>query len=167
MVDNFLSPRTLDAKLRQFELAAWGGDWLGRADNARAVASRIAAWAPEFARALPDGAMEELAGTIALAAVKATPAAPTASKLLAFLWSDGRVQPVIAALAKRLGAYLAEHQEVILEQVQAQSWRWIPAFVDRMIAERITAGLILSGFCRALASPIIPGGRRSRGKSRR
>ncbi len=142
IVENFLSPRVLDAKLRDLELAAWGGAWLQDPRNARAVASRIMAWGPELLRNLPPGALEDLAGAALLAGAKAVPAAPTASALLTALWNEGRAQPLIERGAELLGGYLSEHQEVILEKVQAQSWRWLPTWVDRAIARKITAGLL-------------------------
>ena len=141
IVDNFLSPRVLDAKLRQLELAAWGGAWLSRPTNARAVAARIVAWTPELVRTLPEGALEELAAAAALAAVRAIPAAATAGKLVSALWAGGRAEAIIAALTERLGAWLEGHQQVIADQVQAQSWPWLPKWVDKIIAEKITAGL--------------------------
>jgi len=142
IVDNFLSPRVLDAKLRQLELAAWGGDWLRQPDNARRVARRIVAWAPEVIGALPPGALEPLAQSLALAAVRSVPAAPTASKVLAALWNEARVQPLVERASELAGAYLARHEDVILEKVQAQSWRWLPRWVDRAIATRITQGVL-------------------------
>ena len=41
-----------------------------------------------------------------------------------------------------LRGYLEDHQEVILEKVQAQSWRWLPGWVDRAVARKITAGVL-------------------------
>ena len=142
IVDNFLDPQVLDAKLKELELAAWGGDWLRRPQNARAVANRLVRFAPDLVRALPEGALEELAGSAALAAARALPAAPTASALLAAVWNEGRAQPLVERGADLLGAYLAEHQEVILEKVQGQSWRWLPGWVDKAIARKITGGLV-------------------------
>ena len=142
IVENFLSPRVLDAKLRQLEIAAWGGSWLQEPRNAAALADRIVTWGPELVRALPSGTLEMLAGSAAMAAARSTPAAPTASALLAALWNEGRAQPLIERGAGVLSAYLAEHQEVVLEKVQGQSWRWLPAWVDRAIARRITNGLV-------------------------
>ena len=142
IVENFLSPRVLDTKLRELELAAWGGAWLQRPENARRVAARIVAWVPELLRILPAGALEEAMGAVALAAARSVPAAPTGSRLLAALWNDGRVQPLIERGAELLAAFIAEHQEVIEQQVQAQSWRWLPKFIDRAIARKITAGLL-------------------------
>ncbi len=142
IVDNFLDPQVLDAKLKELELAAWGGDWLSRPPNAHAVASRLVRLAPELIQALPDGALEEMVGSAALAAARSLPAAPTASTLLAAIWNKGRAQPLVERGADLLGAYLAEHQEVILEKVQGQSWRWLPGWVDKAIARKITGGLV-------------------------
>ena len=142
IVENFLSPRVLDAKLRQLELAAWGGAWLSQPMNARAVAHSIVKLGPELVRGLPAGALEEMMGSAALAAARAVPAAPTASALLAAVWGQGRAQPLIERGAELLAGYLAQHQEVILEKVQGQSWRWLPSFVDRAVARKITGGLL-------------------------
>ncbi len=142
IVENFLDPQVLDAKLKELELAAWGGDWLGRPANARAVASRLVRFMPELIRAIPEGALEELVGAAALAAARSLPAAPTASALLSAIWNKGRAQPLVERGADLLGAYLAEHQDVILEKVQGQSWRWLPGWVDKAIARKITSGLV-------------------------
>ena len=142
IVENFLSPRVLDAKLRDLELAAWGGAWLQRPGNAALIAERLVRYGPEVIRALPPGALEAMAGSAALAAARSIPAAPTASRLLAAVWNEGRAQPLVDAGASALAGYLAEHQDVILEKVQAQSWRWLPSWVDRAIARKITGGVL-------------------------
>ena len=142
IVENFLSARVLDAKLRQFELAAWGGDWLQQPENARRLAGQLLKWAPEIYRVLPPSAIEELAGSVAQSIARSVPAAPTASRLLAGLWNEGRVQPLIERGTEILAAYIAEHEDVILKAVQAQSWRWLPRFVDRAITQKITAGVL-------------------------
>jgi uncharacterized membrane-anchored protein YjiN (DUF445 family) len=142
IADNFLTVRVLDQRLRQVELAAWGADWLRRPRNAAALSRRLAELAPDVLAALPSAALRDLVGSAALGAAKAAPAAPLASALLSALWSDGRTQALIDQAATLLGAYLEEHQEVILEQVQAQSVKWLPSWVDKVIAGKITAGLI-------------------------
>jgi uncharacterized membrane-anchored protein YjiN (DUF445 family) len=142
IADNFLTVRVLDERLRRVELAAWGADWLRRPRNAAALARRLAELAPDIVAALPSAALRDLVGSAAVGAVKAAPAAPLASALLSALWSEGRTQALIDRAAALLGAYLEEHQEVILEQVQAQSVKWLPTWVDKVIARKITAGLI-------------------------
>ena len=142
IVDNFLNPRVLDAKLRDLEIATWGGDWLLAPRNARALADRLVRAAPEIMGALPDDTVRELAAALALTIARSIPAAPAASALLAAAWNEGRAQPMIERAAEALGAYLSEHQETILEKVQQQSWRWLPGWVDKAIARQITRGLV-------------------------
>ncbi len=142
IADNFLTVRVLDQKLRQLELAAWGGGWLRRPQNARALSRRLAALAPEILPALSSSAAQAMVGSVAFAAARSAPAAPIASALLSAAWNEGRGQALVDRAAALLGDYLSSHQEVILEQVQAQSAKWLPAWVDKIIAQKITVGLI-------------------------
>ena len=132
----------LNARLRRLELARWGGGWLRRPENARGLATRLAALAPDVLEAFPPGALQALVSKATLAAVNTVPASALASKLLAAVWNDGQAQGLIDLGAERLAAYLADHEEVILSRVQDQSYKWLPRWVDRIIAQKITAGLI-------------------------
>ena len=96
----------------------------------------------EVVAALPRGALEQLVGAAATALARSVPVAPTASVILAAAWNEGRAQPLVERAAEWLAVYLAEHQDVILEKVQAQSWRWLPSFIDQAIAKKITSGLV-------------------------
>jgi uncharacterized membrane-anchored protein YjiN (DUF445 family) len=142
IVDNFLSSAVLSAKLKELELARWGGEWLTHPRNMRRAAEQVVAFAPELLRALPPGALEELAGASAAAAARATPAAPLAAVILSAAWNEGRLQPLIDRGSEVLKVYLTEHRDVVLEAVRAQSFKWLPTFVDEAIAGRITEGLV-------------------------
>jgi uncharacterized membrane-anchored protein YjiN (DUF445 family) len=142
IADNFLTVEVLEGKIRQLELARWGGDWLRKPENARALAQRIAALAPEVLDAGAAESLRRAAAAGATAAVRAVPAAPTASRILSAAWNDGRAQPVLDWAVARLADYLDAHAETIQAAVEAKSYPWMPKFVDRIIAEKITAGLL-------------------------
>lgn len=141
IADNFLTVDVLDSRLRQIELARWGGEWLGEPRNARRLASRLAAVLPGVLRELPKDMLRETAGSAALAGLRAVPAAPTASKLLAAVWNEGRSQAAFEWGLDRLATYLAENEDAIQEKVEAKSWKWMPKFIDRIIAQKVTTGL--------------------------
>ncbi|MDQ2763923.1 MAG: DUF445 domain-containing protein, partial [Pseudomonadota bacterium] len=65
-----------------------------------------------------------------------------ASKLLAAMWNDGRIEPLVERGTEWLAAWLAEQRQAIAEKVRTHSWRWLPRWVDRAIADKITAGLL-------------------------
>ncbi len=139
---NFLTAEVLDERLRELEVARWGGAWLKAPGNARALAERIAKAAPSVLAALPRDALGEVAGQAASAAIRAVPAAPAASKLLKATWSDARAQAIADWALPRLADYLSRRKDLVEAKVEAQSQAWIPRFVDRMIAGRVSAGLL-------------------------
>lgn len=142
IADNFLTEAVLEDKLRQLELARWGGDWLSNPRNARRLAARIAHLAPEILTSAPPGAVGELAGSAALAAARATPAAPVAAGVLSALWSEGRAQALVERAVEMVGGYLAHHPEAIRDRVAEQAPKWLPKWVDHMLADRISEGLL-------------------------
>lgn len=141
IADNFLTEQVLQDKLRQIELAGWGGDWLSNPRNARRLATRVAHLAPEILRSAPAGAVGELAGSAALAAARATPAAPLVAGTLNALWSEGRAQVLVERAVEMLAGYMAEHPDAIRDRVVEQAPKWLPKWVDRMLADRIGEGL--------------------------
>ena len=101
-----------------------------------------------FGGGAADGAGElaarhvaELAGSAARGALRVTPAAPVAATVLDALWRDGRVQPLLDRGLHRFAAFVSGQQEAIGDQVKAQTWRWLPRWVDRMLAAKISSGL--------------------------
>lgn len=142
IADNFLTEAVLEDKLKQLELAGWGGDWLSNPRNARRLATRVAHLAPEILSSAPPGAVGELAGSAAMAAARATPAAPLAAGILSGLWSEGRAQVVFDRAVEMLGGYMARHPDAIRDRVAEQAPKWLPKWVDRMLADRISEGLL-------------------------
>lgn len=141
IADNFLTVAVLDSRLKQIEVARWGGEWLRKPRNAHNLARRLAAMAPSVLKALPKDMLRDTVGSAAVAVVKAVPAAPTASKALAAVWNEGRSQAAFDWGVDKLATYLIENEQFIQEQVEAKSWKWMPKFVDKIIAQKVTTGL--------------------------
>ncbi len=142
IADNFLTVGVLNARLQRVELADWGAAWLRRPSNAWRLSQKLSSLMPSLLQLAPTNVLRDLLGSGVLAAVEATPAAPVASRLLTMAWSEGQAHGLIDRAAELLGAYLDQHQEVILEKVQSQSYKWLPTWVDKIIAKKITAGVI-------------------------
>jgi uncharacterized membrane-anchored protein YjiN (DUF445 family) len=141
IADNFLTEPVLDERLRQMEVARWGGDWLLRPPNANRLARRLALVAPDVLASGPAGALGELAGSAGLAAARAAPAAPIAASLLSGLSSEGRTQAVIERAVEMLGGYITANQASIEAKVAEHSPGWLPGWVRRKLAAKISDGL--------------------------
>ena len=65
------------------------------------------------------------------------PAAPIAANLLAVVWAHGQTQKLIDLVLERLEGTLAEKETVIRDKVGASSSRWIPRWVDSLVAGKV------------------------------
>ena len=142
IADNFLTAKVLDGQVRKLELARWGAAWLAQEGRAASLARRLAPLAPALLRAIPKETREELLGAVALAAVKAIPAGPAAARIIDLAWRDGRAQPLLDSLVEGAAAYLTSHEDYVREKVAEQSFKWLPKWIDKIIAGRLTSGLI-------------------------
>ncbi|HKR87718.1 MAG TPA: DUF445 domain-containing protein, partial [Phenylobacterium sp.] len=58
------------------------------------------------------------------------------------LWNEGRSQALVEAGVEMLGGYIARHETTIREKVAEQSPRWFPRWVDNMLADKVSEGLL-------------------------
>ncbi len=142
IADNFLTAKVLDGQVRKLELARWGAAWLAQEGRAASLARRLAPLVPALLRAIPKETREELLGAVALAAIKAVPAGPAAARIIDLAWRDGRAQPLLDSLVEGASAYLTSHEDYVREKVAEQSFKWMPKWIDKIIAGRLTSGLI-------------------------
>jgi len=137
ITNNFLTPKVLSEKLVQVDAAQWVADWLGSPDNAKRVARNAAVVVPEVARALPRELMTDALGHSIVAGIRAVPAAPVAGNLLAIVWAQGQTQKVLERAIAYAETALAANKDFIRAKVEASSSRWIPRWLDGMVADKI------------------------------
>ncbi len=137
---NFLTPGVLDARLGRLEPARRLAAWLNAPGHAEVLAGRIAAAVPGM---LGSGAeLRALAGEILRRAARAGPVAPLASRVLGWLWRDPGVQGLVGRLIDRLADFGAEHEGFIKARIAGETWKWLPKWVDRFLAEKFTRDLL-------------------------
>jgi uncharacterized membrane-anchored protein YjiN (DUF445 family) len=137
---NFLEPRILDRKLRDLEPAGRLARWLAKDRVIETLAARGAALAPEALSAGP--ALADLAAEGLRRLAQAGPLAPVAAKVLGYLWRDAGAKGLIDRLLLSVRGFLADRPDLVLAAVEARTWRWIPDWLDRALAERVAKGLM-------------------------
>ena len=73
--------------------------------------------------------------------VEAVPAAPLASRGLAILWAHGAGQTLLDQALDFMEVTLERNNATIVRQVSQKTWRWMPKWVDDMIAAKVVNGL--------------------------
>src|SRR5262249_28063159 len=116
--------------------------WLSEPANAKRLSHYVAVMLPRIVDSLPGPEIGTFLGKLAYRAIEAIPAAPLAARVLAVVWAQGEAQTLIARAIEHSESALKEHRDYIVRKVAEQSSRWIPRWIDRMIADRVTNGLL-------------------------
>jgi uncharacterized membrane-anchored protein YjiN (DUF445 family) len=141
ITNNFLSPRVAVARLSSVDFVSLTARWIENERNARAVAAAAARAIPYALDLLPNGRIDEWVAMAARRGIEAVPAAPLASRGLSILWAQGAGQTLLDQGLDFVETTLDRHKATIVSHVAQKSWRWIPKWVDDMIAAKVISGL--------------------------
>jgi uncharacterized membrane-anchored protein YjiN (DUF445 family) len=127
-------------------------DWLASGDHVDVLSARVAGMLPDVL-----GSGEELNALLAEVARRAgrsRPLAPMAGRIVGWLWREPAIQRLVNRAIEILAGYMAEQEEFIQGQMSGAGWRWMPKWLDRLLAEKFTDGLL--GAVRSLSDPDHP-----------
>ena len=137
---NFLTPSVLEERLRRLEPSRRIAEWLAAPANVETLAQRFGALAPRLAPA--GGEWRDLAVAFIRRAAASRPLAPTAGRILDRLWREPAVQRGFNGLVDALVTYVSAREAFIETRMAAASWRWAPKWLERLLAEKFTRGLL-------------------------
>jgi uncharacterized membrane-anchored protein YjiN (DUF445 family) len=142
ITNNFLSPRVAHEQLLRVDVVGWITRRVNDPDNAQQLAQYVGTLLPRILKSLARPELGEFLGNVARQGIESIPAAPLASKLLAVLWAGGAAQAALERALDLGERSLRRKKATINRIVSEHSSRWIPKWVDNMIAERVMAGLL-------------------------
>jgi uncharacterized membrane-anchored protein YjiN (DUF445 family) len=141
ITNNFLSPRVAVARLNSVDAVGHAARWLEDERNARAVAAGAGRVIPYALDLVPKTAIDEWVAIAARRGIEAVPAAPLASRALSILWAQGAGQTLLDQGLDFVEAALDRNKATIVRNVSQRSSRFIPKWVDDMIAAKVINGL--------------------------
>jgi uncharacterized membrane-anchored protein YjiN (DUF445 family) len=142
MTNNFLTAPVLGERLARVDIVGAVSHWLGDAHNATRLGAYLAEQLPRILETLPGPRIGETIGQLAQQVLATIPAAPAASKLLAIIWAQGGAQALVAQAIDYAQSYLAGNKDYFSNKIAEQSTRWIPKWVDRIIADKVMNGAL-------------------------
>jgi uncharacterized membrane-anchored protein YjiN (DUF445 family) len=141
ITNNFLSPRVAIARLASVDFVGLAARWLEDQRNARSVAAAVGRAIPYALDLVPKAAIDEWVAFAARRGIEAVPAAPLASRALSILWARGAGQTLLDQGLDFVETTLDQQKATIVRHVSQRTWRWIPKWVDDMIAAKVVNGL--------------------------
>ena len=139
--NNFLAPSVLTAKIREIDTAGWLSAWLSNPANPNRIARQVATSLPAIIQALPRDELNAFVAGAVRRGIEMVPAAPLASRVLSVLWAQGEMQGLIDHGIDFAATALANNRNLIKTQVTQKTSRFIPKWVDGIVADKIVSGV--------------------------
>jgi uncharacterized membrane-anchored protein YjiN (DUF445 family) len=142
MTNNFLTAPVMNDRLARIDVIGAIAQWLENADNIDRLANNLAQLLPRIVSSLPGSQIGATAGRLAQQTLATIPAAPAAAKLLEIVWAQGEAQALIAQGIEYGQGYLADNKNYFSSKIAQQSSRWIPRWIDNLIADKVMNGAL-------------------------
>jgi uncharacterized membrane-anchored protein YjiN (DUF445 family) len=142
ITNNFLTASATGRRLARVDMVGTVGRWMSDPANAKRLSHNVALLLPRIVDSLPGPQVATFVGDLAYRGIEAVPAAPLAAKVLAVVWAHGEAQTLIARAVEHGESALRDNRDYIVRKISEQSSRWIPKWIDRMIADKVTNGLL-------------------------
>jgi len=138
---NFLAPEVVEQRLASLDMAGRVARWLSDPANAAFVARRSAGLLPPMLEALEEEHVREFLHGVLSRGVETVEASPLAARVLSVLVAHGHHLAVFDRLIAGAEDFLERNEPVIQEKVAQGAWRWMPRWVDQMVADKVMGGL--------------------------
>jgi uncharacterized membrane-anchored protein YjiN (DUF445 family) len=142
ITNNFLTAAVMNERMARVDIVGSFARWVGEPANAKRLAHYTTLFLPRISRSLPSDRIGETLGQLVQQALAAIPAAPLASKMLAVIWAHGEAQTLLAQAIDYSAQWLAANKDYLTLKIAQQSSRWIPKWIDKMIAEKVLNGML-------------------------
>ncbi|MGE5478129.1 MAG: DUF445 domain-containing protein [Bacteroidales bacterium] len=137
---NFLAPEPVAAKLDSLDVAGRAARWLASPANAERLGRRAAALVPAVMDALDDDSVRAFARGTLTRAIASAQAAPLAARVLSVLVAHGHHQALFDRALDMVADWLLRNEDLIRDRVTDRSWKWLPRWMDRKLADKVMDG---------------------------
>jgi uncharacterized membrane-anchored protein YjiN (DUF445 family) len=142
ITNNFLDVKVAHERFAHVDIVGRLASWLNDPVLRGRVVDTVQQALPRILQAIPDPATQDFFGRVVRYGIESVPAAPLASRVLAVLWAGGAAEQALERAIVFAEVSLARQKDIIGQKVAEHSYRWVPAWVDRIIADRVMSGLL-------------------------
>jgi uncharacterized membrane-anchored protein YjiN (DUF445 family) len=139
--ENFLNADVLAERIRSAHLVPRLATWLTNQANAARVAGRVADLVVTVTDALRDEDVQRVLTAEVTRALDAVDVAPLAGRALRVVIAGNHHAPLFNLVAAAADRYLDDHYAELRERFAAESPRWVPEAVYRLVFDRLHARL--------------------------
>jgi len=138
---NFMNPDALVERVRDADVAHRVGVWLADPGNARAASRQAAGVIAAIAETVNENDIQEGLRDMIAARVDAVDAAPLLGEVLDRAVAGGHHGAVVTSGLRAVAKTITENRDLLRRRVHDEAPRWVPAYVNDLIFEKVYVSL--------------------------
>ncbi|QCX53157.1 DUF445 domain-containing protein [Elizabethkingia sp. JS20170427COW] len=142
VVENFVSAGNIRPYIEKIELSNTISKWLVKEHNQKLFIEEASLWIENGIEQIDDLVVTTFIAKKVQALSDQLPLNEILSGGIDYLIENNEHQAIITQLSIKVKDYITDHQQLIQEKVSAESYSFIPQFIDHKIASKISSGLI-------------------------
>jgi uncharacterized membrane-anchored protein YjiN (DUF445 family) len=142
VVTNFLTSENLRPYIQKLTVSKYLSTWLSSVRNQQLIAEEASKMLKDILLKLEDKTVTDFIAKKGTELLSALPLHQLVGNGLQYFLQQKEHEKLITLLASKVKEYISDNQTLVESKVKAESYFFIPKFVDQKLAEKITHGLI-------------------------
>lgn len=142
VVSNFLTAANIRPYINKIHVAAYAGQWLGVEKNRNLLLSEMARLMNDIIHKMDDETFVSFLSKKARGLINEMPLHTMLAGGIEYFLHRNEHEKFVTAIAARIKQYIIENESLVKEKVSAESYIFIPQFIENKLAEKISNGLI-------------------------
>ena len=141
VVNNFLTQANIRPYIEKLKISGTVGHWLVQPKNATLVIEEAGQIVLSIVNKISDEQAVVFLKEKSTQVIHEIPLPKIAANLVNYFIVNKEIDGFITAIAKKLEEYILQNDKLVTEKVKQESYFFIPGFVDKKLAAKITSGL--------------------------
>jgi uncharacterized membrane-anchored protein YjiN (DUF445 family) len=141
VVSNFLTARNLRPYIQKLSLSTTIAQWLQRPKNKDLLLSTLMQLLQDILNKLDDKAAVDFISAKAADLIERIELHQLAGKAVSYFSDRPEQEVLVGKLALAIKTYIEANSSVVQERVKSESYFFVPGFIDKKLAGKITVGL--------------------------
>ena len=141
VVDNFLVANNIRPYINKLTVADKAAKWLSSEKNTQVLLEEASNIVTNLLHKTDDDKIAALLSSKASGLLKSLPLQDLSASAIDYVLAQNEQEAAVTAVAKKIKEFITENKTLVQRKVQEESYFFIPGFVDRKLANKITSGL--------------------------
>ena len=141
VVDNFLVASNIRPYINKLTVADKAAKWLSSEKNTQVLLEEASNIVTNLLHKTDDDKIAALLSSKASGLLKSLPLQDLSASAIDYVLAQNEQEAAVTAVAKKIKEFITENKTLVQQKVQEESYFFIPGFVDRKLANKITSGL--------------------------